>query len=103
MKRQNRRRVQQVVGPDFDDEGTAKLVGDRCGCIEAGAAVEALGEWVVDGEADIGGGGVWLLHDPEIAASRRRYNGNSSEYVPVCFLPKIDALLGTATMDLGKD
>jgi hypothetical protein len=54
---------------DFDDEGAAKLVGDLGGLVEAGAAVEAFGEGVIDGEADIGGG-VWLglLHDPEIAA-----------------------------------
>ena len=104
VKRQNRRRVQQVVGPDFDDEGAAELVGDLGGRVEAGAAVEAFGEGVIDGEADIGGGvGLGLLHDPEIAASCRRYNGNSSGYVPVCFLPKIDALLGTATMGLGKE
>ena len=76
VKRQNRRRVQQVVGPDFDDEGAAELVGDRCRCVEAGAAVEALGEGVVDGEADIGGGVVGVLHSPDIAASLRRYNGN---------------------------
>ena len=68
VKRQNRRRVQQVVGPDFDDEGAAKLVGDRCGCVEAVAAVEAFGEGVVDGEAYIGGVWLGLLHDPEIAA-----------------------------------
>jgi hypothetical protein len=38
-------------------------------CVEAGAAVEAFGEGVVDGEADIGGGvGLGLLHDPESPA-----------------------------------
>ena len=70
MKRQNRRRIQQVVGSDFDDEGAAELVGDLGGLVEAGAAVEAFGEGVIHGEAYIWGGGVslGLLHDPDIAA-----------------------------------
>ena len=73
VKRKNRRRVQQVVGPDFDDEGAAELVGDLGGLVEAVAAVEAFGEGVVNGEADIGGGVcLGLLHDPEIAALPNR-------------------------------
>lgn len=75
VKGQNRRRVQQVVGSDFDDEGAAELVGDRCRCVEAVAAVEALGEGVVDGEADIGGGvGLGLVHGPDIADVLRLNN-----------------------------
>ena len=66
---QNRRRVQQVVGSHFEDEGAAELVGDLGGLVEAGAAVEAFGEGVIHGEAYIRSGvGLGLLHDPEIAA-----------------------------------
>lgn len=82
----NRRRVQQVVGLHFKDEGAAELVGNRCRCVEAVAAVEAFGEGVIDREANVWGGGVLgLLHSPDIAASRRRYNGNCSAYVSFFF------------------
>lgn len=51
VKREYRRRVQQVVGPDFDDEGAAELVGNRCRCVEGIAAVEAFGKGVIDRKA----------------------------------------------------
>lgn len=69
VKRQYRRRVQQVVGPDFDDEGAAELVSNRCRCVEAVAAVDAFGEGVINRETGIGGCIVGLGHSPAIAVS----------------------------------
>ena len=49
------------------ETSAAAYMASNCSFAPTGP-VEAFGEGVVDGEADIGGVWLGLLHDPEIAA-----------------------------------